>query len=113
MKTILQVVFYKMVGSHSQPPHLTLQQMPSTLPGSINMAECSNDLAAQEGQHIRHKELQTNQFAPHHWSFIEKTSVMQDPNPKYFHMKCTDSYIPPHTKLLVTADQALPDLCLQ
>ena len=39
--------------------------MPSTLPSSKSMAECSNDLAAQEGQHIRYKELQANQFAPH------------------------------------------------
>ena len=59
-------VFYKMQGSHSQPLHSTLQQVPSILPSSKSMSECSDDLAAHEGQHIRHKELQANQFAPHH-----------------------------------------------
>ena len=44
--------------------------MPSTLPSSKSMAECSNGLAAQEGQHIRHKELQANQFAPHHLQIV-------------------------------------------
>ena len=30
------------------------------------MAECSDGSAAQEGKHIRHKELQSNWFAPNH-----------------------------------------------
>ena len=30
------------------------------------MVECSDGFAAQEGKHIRHKEIQANQLAPHH-----------------------------------------------
>ena len=29
------------------------------------MTECSDGLAAQEGQHVRYNELQANQFGPH------------------------------------------------
>ena len=60
--------------------------MPSMLPSSKSMAECSNDLAAQEGQHIRHKELQANQFVPPHLQSVFKHPLAMD---------TTDSRLPP------------------
>ena len=54
---ILQVVFYNTMG---KPPHSTLQQMSSSVPSSKSMAECDDGFAAQEGQHVTHKEPQAN-----------------------------------------------------
>ena len=62
-------------GSHSQPLPIPLQQMPSTLP---SMAECRNDLTVQEGQHVRHKELQASQFAPHHLQSVLMHLIAMD-----------------------------------
>ena len=51
-----------------------------------------------------------------YWSFVEKTSVMQDPNPKWDHIFRWSVQIqiyPPHLKLLMTGDKVFTDLCLQ
>ena len=53
-------------GSHSQPPHSTLQQMPSTVPSSKAWQNVLMVLLHKKGITSDIKNYRPNQFAPHH-----------------------------------------------
>ena len=81
--------------------------MSSTGPGSKSMAEFSDGLAAWEGQHIRHKELQANQFDPHH---LQSVSIHP------FAIDTVDSRLPPAPRtgwLQITFLHDWPSPCCQ